>query len=202
MSLTVPTGVEPILVLPKSGVRVTYKKGMRRVTLQRVLISLIVFQVEKVTLTEILAFYDNLIWCLEKCEKDPGFQRKFGESLKEISILVSKIRFSTSNFNNSLMRLSKELKKFDEYYIPLRNLSGVYRQFRGHFHVLPTSASGQLTSTLPEKPYIGQGYKDKGTRRDPAWDGSPTWQEVATSTMVRYDDYIDELKSKNPSGIH
>lgn len=202
MSLIDSAGTEPILLLPRSGVRVTYKKGMRRVTLQRVLVSLIVFQAEKVTLTEILAFYDNLVWCLEKCEKDPGFEKKFGNTLKAISTLVSKIQFTSTNFNSNLQRLSRELKIFEEYYIPARNIQGVYRQFKGHFHVLPSTEQGRLTSTIPDKPYIGQGYKDKGTRRDPAWDGSPTWQEVATSTMVRYDDYINELKSKNPSGIH
>jgi hypothetical protein len=173
---------------------------MRRVTLQRILVSLIVFQPEKVTLTEILAFYDNLIWCLEKCDKDPEFSKKFGTTLKAISSLVTRTRFSVDNFQGSLTKLSRELKIFEEYYIPRRNISGTYRQFKGHFHVLPSSEQGRLTSTLPARPYIGQGYKDKGTRRDTAFDGTPSWQEVATSTMVRYNDYVDELKSKSPFG--
>jgi len=32
----------------------------------------------------------------------------------------------------------------------------------------------------PPRAYIGIGYKDKGSRREPALDGSPKWQEVAT----------------------
>jgi len=31
----------------------------------------------------------------------------------------------------------------------------------------------------PPKRFIGVGYKDKGTKRDPAIDGSPNWKEVA-----------------------
>jgi len=37
-----------------------------------------------------------------------------------------------------------------------------------------------LPRRAPPKPYIGIGYKDKGSRREPAIDGSPKWQEVAT----------------------
>jgi hypothetical protein len=38
---------------------------------------------------------------------------------------------------------------------------------------------------LPAKRFVGVGYKDKGNRRDPAVDGSPSWQEVATSSKMR-----------------
>jgi hypothetical protein len=37
-----------------------------------------------------------------------------------------------------------------------------------------------LPRRTPAKAYIGIGYKDKGSRREPALDGSPKWQEVAT----------------------
>jgi len=37
-----------------------------------------------------------------------------------------------------------------------------------------------LPRRSPAKAYIGIGYKDKGSRREPALDGSPKWQEVAT----------------------
>jgi hypothetical protein len=37
-----------------------------------------------------------------------------------------------------------------------------------------------LKRKFPPKPYIGVGYKDKGSRRNKAEDGSPGWQEIAS----------------------
>lgn len=43
-------------------------------------------------------------------------------------------------------------------------------------------------------PYIGVGYKDKGTRRIPSEDGSPTWQELA-SKNIGYNPILTEGES-------
>jgi hypothetical protein len=41
----------------------------------------------------------------------------------------------------------------------------------------------QPKKRLPPQPYIGVGYRDKGSLRDPAKDGSPHWKEVAMSSI-------------------
>ena len=38
---------------------------------------------------------------------------------------------------------------------------------------------------IPPKRYVGVGYRDQGSRRNVAYDGSPSWQEVATSAIMR-----------------
>jgi hypothetical protein len=48
-----------------------------------------------------------------------------------------------------------------------------------------TRSLGIPTKQIPPKPYIRVGYKDKGTRRDPSWDGSPSWQEVAMANTEK-----------------
>jgi len=180
LSLIAPPGEELGVQLPKSGVRVTYKKGLKRITLQRVLTSLIVFHREAVTFDEILVFYDNLIWCLEKSLKDPDFRHKFGKTLEDLSKSVSRVLFS-QDISGSIQRLSLALKPFSDFYLPERNTRSTYRHFKGNFHVLPFKSTGIPNKELPLKPYIGVGYRDKGTYRDPAFDGSPSWQEVAIS---------------------
>lgn len=51
----------------------------------------------------------------------------------------------------------------------------------------------------PRPRFIGVGYKDYGDRRDPSYDGSPSWQEVAsslppeTSSTKRRSLFIDDL---------
>lgn len=169
-------------ILNQSGVRVTYKKGLKRITLERYLISLLVYSPDKVTFEQILVIYDNLIWLLEKALKDPDFKRVFGMNLELISSILKEKRITSENLNNKLLELSKELKEqCSGFLYPRRNIGGVSKYVLGHFHVLPTRSQGIPTKELKPKPYIGVGYKDKGTYRDVAWDGSPSWQEVAMS---------------------
>ena len=49
------------------------------------------------------------------------------------------------------------------------------------------SINRQLNKAPPPERYIGVGYKDHGTCSNPAYDGSPSWSEVATSPQMRTD---------------
>lgn len=41
-----------------------------------------------------------------------------------------------------------------------------------------------LRSPAPPRRFVGVGYRDSGHRRDPAFDGSPSWQEVASQNRL------------------
>jgi hypothetical protein len=108
MSLTSPSSLVSETLI-SSGLRVTYSSSLRRITLQRILGSKIAFFPESVTFEEILVFYDNLVWCLEKSVKDPEFRQKFGNSLEEISYSVKNHRFNDRDIQGSITKLSKIL---------------------------------------------------------------------------------------------
>lgn len=182
-SLTAPLSL--ISEALSSSLRVTYASALRRITLQRVLGSKIAFFPESVTYEEVLVFYDNLVWCLDKSVKDPDFRHKFGNSLEEISHSVKNLRFNDRDIPGSITKLSKILRPIDSFILPKRNFSGTWVHFKGKFHVVPTRSLGIPKEQIPPKPYIGVGYKDKGTRRDPSWDGSPSWQEVAMANTEK-----------------
>lgn len=57
-----------------------------------------------------------------------------------------------------------------------------------------------LPRRTPAKAYIGIGYKDKGSRREPALDGSPKWQEVATYHANLEAELEDPRTSSEESG--
>jgi hypothetical protein len=159
---------------------VTYAKRVRRITLERYIVSKIVFQLEKVTTGEILVLYDNILWCQDKAGKDPSFREKFGSSLEDLALILKSVRFTPATFHSNLSVLSVAFRnKLDGFYIPAKNLQGVYVHVRGTYHILPSKSQGIEKRRLPPPRYIGVGYKDKGHRRDEAYDGSPTWQEVA-----------------------
>lgn len=182
-----------------AGAQVFYKRGMKRITLQRILCSRIVHLKKEITLEELLTLYDNHIWLQQKSLIDSDFQKKFGSSLEELTFILKKTEFFQHTLVENLDHLSQEIgKNLQDFLIPQRNIKGVWKHFEGHFHVKPHKESGVPTKSLPPKAFIAKGYKDKGNRRDPAIDGSPSWQEVASSEKV-YE--IPKYRPKKPNKI-
>lgn len=166
-------------------VQVYYSKRVKRITLERFITSKIAFQPEEICLQEILVLYDNLIWCQDKAGIDPDFKRKFGNSLEELTKILKSFRFS-SKFNfNTLKKLSKQLRVLSDFLIPKRNLKGVGSHFKGRIHIRPGNSPGTGNRYLPPIKFVGKGYRDKGTLRNLARDGSPSWQEVASSLPLK-----------------
>lgn len=167
--------------LNSSGVAVKYSKQIRRITLQRYLVSKLVWQPEIVTFPELLALYDNLLWCQDKASMDPGFLVKFGTFLENVTKVLKSCRFDEKSYKATARKLSTLLREAGEgHLIPERNLLGVERHLKGKYTVIATKSTGIPNKSLPPVKVIGRGYRDKGTCRDPAWDGSPSWQDVAT----------------------
>jgi hypothetical protein len=82
--------------------------------------------------------------------------------------------------------LSNVLKSnLEGFYYPRRNTLNQYRLCKGLFNVRAAAPQGRLVSQLPPQAYIGKGYRDKGTAKIPAEDGSPSWQEVAAMPFGR-----------------
>lgn len=160
--------------------KVSYDRKLRRITLQRFVCSKLVHRKHEVSFEEILVLYDNMLWCQDKASQDPLFLKKFGEALSKLSNILKGTRFSRRNFSQSLPHLARRIKEdLEHFLLPERNLVGVARYLRGKYHIRPFEQPGTLRRHLPKERYIGVGYKDKGTARDPAYDGSPRWQDVA-----------------------
>lgn len=164
-----------------AGTRVSYSRTLRRITLQRFLISKMVYQPDKVTYVELLTLYDNFLWCDDKSLSDPTFRQCFGSFLEKLALILKENRLSEKNIEASLRKIGTQLKEaIADHLIPERNLLNIEKYCKGKFHVSPTRESGVPTKELPPVKVIGRGYRDKGSYRDPAWDGSPSWQELAT----------------------
>lgn len=175
-----PISVPSESKIPKSAARVTYDKNLRRITLQRYLCSKIVFDWENTPFTFVLVLYDNLLMLQDVAQRDKGFQRKYGKDLKILSILLKETRFSEQRFPGQIRKLSSRIRaELGEFYIPHRNLLGVEIHVKGRFHIRDSRSPGVEIRNLPPKAYIGKGYNDKGHKRDKAYDGSPSWQDVA-----------------------
>lgn len=159
---------------------VRYGKNCKRISLSRFLISKIVYEAELVSDHDLVALFDNQIWLEDKCLKDYDFYKKFGTSLEEVSYLLKNINLSKGLSPKALLKLSIKLRELKSYLVPLRNYPAFKARFGGSFSIIPAKQPGVDKKRIPPKKVIGLGYRDKGTMRNPAKDGSPPWQEVAS----------------------
>lgn len=160
-----------------AGVHVVYAKHVKRITLQRVLCSILVFEKEKFQLKDLLVIFDNMLYLQDMALKDENFRKKFGSDLESLALILKKSRLTSTPTKAGISRLSEELKDLNGFLIPQRNLAHTKTHFKGKFEIRQGTKLGIPTADLPLKRYIGIGYRDKGTARNLALNGEPRWQD-------------------------
>jgi hypothetical protein len=160
---------------------VKYSRSLKRISLQRFLISKIVYEKEKVSLDDVFALYDNQVWLERKCFTDFYFSEKFGNSLEELSSILKEANLSRGLTNQTLSTVSEKCKiKIQGFLVPKRNYPDFKRRFCGLFSIRTLPPPSEANKHIPQKRFIGIGYRDKGTAKEPAKDGSPSWQDIAS----------------------
>jgi hypothetical protein len=164
---------------------VVYKTGTKQVTLYRNLLARVCYEQGGISLEEILVLYDLAQKMEEKRQKDRAFDEKYGTwlitSFDFISTLSPQVFPWT--FQGNREEVEDTLRPFlpsrQAYFGWVKNpVRSTPVEIRLRNPLAPPKA-------IPPKRFIGVGYRDKGNRRDPAIDGSPSWQEIATSGLMR-----------------
>jgi len=153
---------------------------IKRVFLQRYLTAKFCFFLEDCELRDLCCIFENQLWLERKCLSDEEFAIKFGKSLEDLSIILKQMNFRQGMTEKALRKFSRRLKdQLGPFILPKRNHKEAKRLCNGQFQFLDSFTQGIPKNSLPPKAYIGKGYRDKGTVRNIARDGSPGWQEVA-----------------------
>lgn len=173
---------------------VVIRSNVKRITLQRVICSKIAWRGE-VTLEEIHVLFQNQLWLEQKCLTDGQFEKKFGRSLEDLSVFLKQANLSRGLTEGAVGLLGVKLKTLTDFILPSRNLGQMELLIGKSFYTRPYKESGIPTKQLPPKKVIGRGYRDHGTARNSAVDGSPKWQEVA-SHVTSIERRIHELREK------
>lgn len=164
----------------QNSVMVSISKLAKRITLQRSLCSKLVYEIKNFRLTDLYCIYENQLWLETKCEKDKQFQKKFGEDLAILSKLLKEINLFSHNGSNASRRVSEAIRhQLTTFLFPRINYTHINKLYKGYFHLKNYVPSGIENKFLPPKTFIGIGYRDKGSARNVALDGSPSWQEVS-----------------------
>lgn len=165
-----------------SPYRVKYRQGLKKITLFRNLLAKLVF--EKVGIDEIIVIFDLFDQLIVESETKEDFDRKYGAWLITCYALLNQINPQVYPFSMT----SGQRAEWAENLKPLLPSHRALSSWAGNpinhdpFRVI---IDLQLKVRKPSSFKIGKGYTDKGTARNPATDGTPRWQEVAGSDIIR-----------------
>lgn len=174
------------MALDSAGTAVIYKRGIRRVHLERLIVTRIRTRRNEVKVDEILILYDNLLYLLELSERDPSFNKKFGKTLEVLTKDLKSLNLRTGIPAKIVDYLYIKFKNpiYNDFLIPSRNYKQATRTLQRAYRLKATKNNVSRPNPPPKR-WIGVGYRDKGSARDWAKDGSPSWQEVAMSLYVK-----------------
>lgn len=167
-----------------NGYELRYQNGVNRMKILRYLFAKLVWG-EPLHLDEFLVLWDLWYKLDQQRLKDDQFFKRWGETLSRFNATLEEL-VSIEIFPVILDHASREeLETF------LGGSVYSYRAFVGLKSEV--SSTWQLRvgnplaypKRLPPERRIGVGYKDKGTARNLAEDGTPSWQEVTMDRSSR-----------------
>jgi len=181
----------------KRGYKMIIKKGTNRVVLLRFLLAKLVHAVEGLSLEEYLCLY-HLFYDLTE-NRDPIFLSKYSVQLEKVAHLLERMRGVSVYPVIFREPTVKKVREFLLDFIPsAREYFGLagQRNLRQSYRIVLNDTL--IPKRCPPVRYIGVGYKDKGTRRNSATNGSPGWQEVGSffSNQAREAEELDSSFSE------
>jgi hypothetical protein len=167
------------------GYKVVYKTGTKQVTLYRNLLARVCYEQGGINLDDIIVLYDLAQKMEEKRQKDKAFDEKYGAWLITRFDFIATLSPQVFPFTYKGNR--QEAEEALRPFLPSRQayFGWVNNPVRSSPVEIRLRNPLAPPKALPQKRFIGVGYRDKGNRRDPAQDGSPSWQQVATSEVMR-----------------
>lgn len=179
------------------GYKMIFKKGTKQMTLLRFLLAKVVYGLDGLSLEEYLGLYHLFYDLTESKSKDLFFLSKYQPWLERVEVVLRKMAGTKIFPVIPQDETKKIIEKLLEEHLPtpraFYGLSG-QRELRQSFRLVLNDTL-MPRKVLPQR-FIGVGYKDKGTRRDLALDGNPSWQTVATylSNLEREAEEVPQSK--------
>lgn len=156
-----------------------------KITSTRFILAKATYEPQTLTEYDIILMNELFLGLLDDVERNKSFHDKH---MSYITSVIRKISFVNDLFQTlSTAQLSTEkFSSFEEQhhmtdrplspraFLGLKNDRNFQRKFERLLRV------GQEETFVPDQKHIGVGYKDKGARRVPSTDGSPSWQDIAS----------------------
>jgi len=178
-------------ILRKGTYHLKIKKGIKKKDLFRFLLAKMLYEEEEgLHIDEFLVLWELYLQLEGLLEKDPSFREKYGAFFENtfyfFQMLASSKEFPIRVEQCETPEYLKRISSVLEPMLPSRSayfgLKG-QKSLRSGFSLVFQDEI--LVRKIAPGRRIGVGYRDKGSRRDPAVDGSPDWREVALSHQER-----------------
>jgi hypothetical protein len=122
--------------------------------------------------------------------KDPNFKAKHAILVRKLGLLLV-FWNQSGDLQSFKARVSESGVNLSDLYLSERQFHAANKNLRqaveGYVHRLQQTQYNKV----PPARYIGVGYKDQGSRKVSHYDGSPSWQEVASSYRETNDPFLD-----------
>ena len=162
------------------GYKVKIRRSIKKITLLRFLTAKLIYDEDGLHLDEFIILFELYYDLIG--QTDPSFSEKYGDwfsnTLNFYEVIAKGKSFP--------LRISKESKKdeIQQWLEPILPSKSAYFGLKGQRNMRDSFSITLNTSLppvrIPPKSYIGVGYRDKGTHKNFAKDGSPSWQEVSS----------------------
>jgi len=186
-----PSTSDPILQskvvkLKKEVYHLKIKGNFRRMTLFRFFLAKLLYDKEEgLHFDEFVVMWEIFQEILDQADHDEIYAKKYENFLFESYFLFQALNFQhefpirvdesdPETYENLLQKLGPILPTRSAYF----GLKGQKGLRSGYSIVFDSDLP---LRSLTEQRRIGVGYRDKGSRRNPALDGSPDWREVVLS---------------------
>jgi len=162
--------------------KVKYKAGIKKITLLRNLVAKQVYSPTGWSSDETYVVFDLHDRMSEQASADKEFSNKYGLWLNTLGTHLKELNPQKYPFKmKSVEQLAASLKSL------LPSKSAFFGWEKNPLKKISFAVT--LNFKLPKikitKPYIGIGYRDKGSAKNKAKDGSPSWQNVASRNTKR-----------------
>lgn len=170
------------------------------VTCFRYLTSKIVYTDQSFTQQEAVVLFCAFEEMVKKIEKDPEFRQKY-------SWTVFTFRAIYQSLDSLVLQNPKERQ---------RKLGEIYNFYRGkivsrrYFYAVEgqnaklyeTFIKTRFPKKFPAKTFVAKGYGDHGTAKNKAFDGTPSWQEVAMANETESDQTVETARFFRTFQVH
>jgi len=174
---------------------------IKDIVLFRTLLSKLLFTEEKFSEEDEVMLFTVWERVVQKCAKDRNFKDKYFF----LVFLTRNIFKNLSAFCASRIAIEQTRKELLSLFSHGRQIIGAH-YFYGNVPKFTVSMKFGEPQKPKERNRIGVGYRDKGNAKQPAWDASPSWQEVAmdewfqineariTKSNLSYEQLLSDLK--------
>lgn len=183
------------------SVKVKYKGGTKKITLLRNLCAKLAYHPLGWSVDEAYVVYDLHDLMYQQASKDQEFNNKYGLWLNTLGGILKELNPQSYPFKlKSTVDFESSLKSL----LPSRSAFYGWEKNPVKVKSYTLSLNLKLPKIKTSSFKIGVGYRDKGSAKNKAKDGSPSWQDVAQrnskrdriiSTQIR--NTIDWAKNKN-----